>query len=161
VYALVWEEPPGRQTRPLQASLAFTGVGLAICADVAASWWLKGTVGWGAVGVVIALVGPLAAIWVRVSLALPHRGLGWKSLLPGALLVAVGFQAVHVLVLWLAVPKLQSSSSTYGPLGIIAVLLFWGYLVGRLIVSAPIVNASLHDERHAFRPEQPTSRGSP
>ena len=49
------------------------------------------------------LVAPLTALWLWVSWVLPHRGVGWKSLLPGALLVAVGFQVLHVLTMWLAI----------------------------------------------------------
>ena len=44
-------------------------------------------------------------------------------------------------------PKLDKSSSLYGPLGGVATLLFWMYLAGRLVVTAPILNASLFEER--------------
>lgn len=147
VHALIWNDPPGRMTRPFVASVLFSAVCLALCGSVALSWWLKEHVGWGAVAAVLALVAPLSALWLWVSWALPHRNASWTELVPGAVLVAFGFQILHVLTMWLAIPKLQSSTSTYGPLGSIAVLLFWGYLIGRLVVTAPILNAALHDER--------------
>ena len=43
-------------------------------------------------------VAPLAALWLWVSLQLPHRDAPWQALLPGALLVAIGFQVLHELV---------------------------------------------------------------
>lgn len=151
VHALVWNEAPGKLARPLRASLVFSGVCFALSGTVVVSWWLKENLGWGAIGIVTVLFVLIAGMWLWVSLALPHRDAEWKALVPGAIVVAFGFQVLHVLTMWLAIPRLQASSSTYGPLGVIAVLLFWGYLVGRLIVSAPILNASLYDERSPFQ----------
>jgi uncharacterized BrkB/YihY/UPF0761 family membrane protein len=154
VHALIWDEPPTRLAKPLKASLLFSGVCLGVGLVMAGSWWLKQNATAGAVTAVIVLVLPLTALWVWVSLLLPHRDAGWKDLVPGAVLVAAGFQVLHVLTLWLALPKLESSQSTYGPLGVVATILFWGYLIGRLIVSAAILNASLYDERQTFTPEE-------
>ena len=61
--------------------------------------------------------------------------------------MAVGLQVLHAATLWFVVPKLDKSSSLYGPLGAVATLLFWMYMAGRLVVTAPILNASLHEER--------------
>ena len=152
VHALIWDEPPTKLAKPLKASLLFSAVCLGSGLVITGSWWLKETAGVGAIMAVIVLVAPLTAAWVWVSLLLPHRDVGWRALVPGALLVAIGFQALHVVTLWFAVPKLESSQSTYGPLGVVATLLFWGYLIGRLIVSAAILNASLYDERRSFMP---------
>jgi uncharacterized BrkB/YihY/UPF0761 family membrane protein len=154
VHALIWDEPPGKLARPFQASLAFSAVCLGLAGSIGLSWWLKEHVAAGAIAAVVALVVPLTALWLWVSNALPHRGVDWKDLLPGSVLVAVGFQILHVLTMWLAIPKLQSSTSTYGPLGVVAVLLFWGYLIGRLVVTAPILNASLYDERRRKRGDE-------
>jgi len=134
----------------------FSGVCLGVGGIVYGSWWLHERTDPGAVLGTVVLVVPLSALWLWVSLQLPHRDADWKALVPGALLVAAGFQGLHVLTLWFAVPKLQSSASTYGPLGTVATLLFWGYLVGRLIVSAPILNAAVYDERHESRPIEPS-----
>jgi uncharacterized BrkB/YihY/UPF0761 family membrane protein len=157
VHALIWDEPPSKWSRPLLASLAFSGVCLGVSTIVYASWWIRTETALGAVLSAVVLVVPLSALWLWVSLQLPHRDADWRALVPGAVLVAAGFQGLHVLTLWFAVPKLQSSASTYGPLGTVATLLFWGYLIGRLIVSAPILNASLYDERR----ERPSTEPSP
>jgi uncharacterized BrkB/YihY/UPF0761 family membrane protein len=154
VHALIWSEPPGKLGKPLTASLLFSGVCFGLGGAMSASWWLKQHATGGAIAATLVLVVPLTGLWLWVSLLLPHRDAHWKTLLPGALLVAVGFQALHVATLWFALPKLESSQSTYGPLGVVATLLFWGYLIGRLIVTAPILNASLYEERSSSPQEK-------
>ena len=72
--------------------------------------------------------------------------LRWRALLPGALLVAVGFQVLHALVVNFLVPKLEKSTSLYGGLGAVTTLLLFMYFVGRLVVTAPVLNSSLHHE---------------
>ena len=113
---------------------------------VAAAWWLRDDQWFAglALGVVATL--PLAALWLWVSLRLPHGNASWRSLLPGALLVAVGFQALHGALLVFVIPKLEKSTSLYGTLGAVATFLFFMYLGARLVVMAPILNRSLHDE---------------
>ena len=145
IHALVWEEPPPR-TAPLKSSLVFTATCCAFMLAVAAAWWLRDDQWFAglALGVVATL--PLAALWLWVSLRLPHGNASWRALLPGALLVAIGFQALHGVVLVVIVPKLEKSTSLYGTLGAVSTFLFFMYLGGRLIVTAPILNSSLHDE---------------
>ena len=145
IHALVWEEPPPH-TAPLKTSLVFTATCCAFMLAVAAAWWLRDDQWFAglAVGAVATL--PLAALWLWVSLRLPHGNASWKPLLPGALLVAIGFQALHGVVLVFVIPKLEKSTSLYGTLGAVTTLLFFMYLGARLIVTAPILNSSLHDE---------------
>ena len=84
--------------------------------------------------------------WLLVSLHLPHGTATWKALLPGAFLVAIGFEVTHGLVVYLLGPKLEKATSLYGGLGVVATLLFFMYVVGRIVVTAPILNSSLHEE---------------
>ena len=44
---------------------------------------------------------PLAALWLVVSMHLPHGSAPWQALLPSARLVAVGFQVSHGIVVYL------------------------------------------------------------
>ena len=53
---------------------------------------------------------------------------------------------LHELVVNFLVPKLEKSTSLYGGLGAMTTLLFFMYFVGRLVVTAPVLNSSLHDE---------------
>ena len=143
VHALVWDEPP-RKIKPLLGSLAFTGALLAVWAVVGLTWWVRGS--WpGFLAPVITVV-PLAALWLWVSLQLPHRDAPWKALLPGALLVGIGFNVLHELVLYFMVPKLEKSTSLYGSLGATTTVIFFIYLLATLVVTAPVLNSSLHQE---------------
>jgi uncharacterized BrkB/YihY/UPF0761 family membrane protein len=143
VHSLVWDEAPAK-TKPLQASLAFTGVLLAVWAIVALTWWFRD--GWPGLLAPVLTFAPLTGLWLLVSLHLPHRDAPWKALLPGALLVGIGFQVLHKLILALLVPKLEKSTSLYGGLGATTTLIFFIYLLATLVVTAPVLNSSLHQE---------------
>ena len=143
VHSLVWDEPP-RKTKPLQGSLAFTGVLLAVWAIVALTWWVRGD--WPGVFAPLLTFAPLTGLWLWVSLQLPHRDAPWKALLPGALLVGIGFPVLHELVLTFLVPKLEKSTSLYGGLGATTTVIFFIYLLATLVVTAPILNSSLYQE---------------
>ena len=143
VHSLVWDEPPPRP-KPLLASLAFTGAVLAFGVAIALTWWVRED--WPGLLAPVITVVPLAALWLFISLHLPHRDADWRALVPGALLVAVGFQVLHELIGHFLVPKLEKSTSLYGSLGATTTLLFFIYMVGILIVFAPVLNSSLHHE---------------
>lgn len=143
VHSLVWDEPPQR-TKPLQGSLAFTGVLLAVWAIIGLTWWVRGD--WPGVLAPVLTFAPLTGLWLWVSLQLPHRDAPWKALLPGALLVGIGFPVLHGLVLTFLVPKLEKSTSLYGSLGATTTVIFFIYLLATLVVTAPILNSSLYQE---------------
>jgi membrane protein len=148
IHSLVWDEPPPRP-KPLQASLAFTGMVLAFMAAVALTWWVRDD--WPGLLAPVLTFAPLAALWLWVSLHLPHRDAPWKALLPGALVVAIGFQVLHELVGSFLVPKLEKSTSLYGDLGATTTFLFFMYMISILVVAAPVLNSSLYDELLAKR----------
>ena len=77
----------------LKASLAFTGVMCAVWATVVLTWWVRGD--WPGLFAPLLTVVPLAALWLWVSLQFPHRDAPWKALVPGALLVSIGFHVLH------------------------------------------------------------------
>jgi uncharacterized BrkB/YihY/UPF0761 family membrane protein len=144
-HSLVWNDPPPR-TRPLHSSLVFSGVMCAFIAAVSITWWFRDASTTTQVVVFAVTIVPLAALWLAVSLRLPHGSATWKALLPGAFLVAVGFQVSHAIVVYLLAPRLESTTSVYAALGSVTTLLFFMYIVGRIVVTAPILNCSLHTE---------------
>lgn len=150
IHALVWGDTPA-SLRPLQSSLTFSGGVCAFLAAVSLTWWLRDASQLEQLGVLALLVAPLAGLWLAASLRLPHGSATWAELLPGALLVAVGFQVVHGLVVFLLGPKLEKATSLYGGLGVVATLLFFMWVVGRVLVTAPLLNSALHDERKRRR----------
>jgi uncharacterized BrkB/YihY/UPF0761 family membrane protein len=143
IHSLVWDEPPPKP-KPLQASLAFTGMVLAFMAAVALTWWVRDD--WPGLLAPVLTFAPLAVLWLWVSLHLPHRDAPWQALLPGALLVAIGFQVLHEVVGTFLVPKLEKSTSLYGDLGATTTFLFFMYMTAILVVMAPVLNSSLYEE---------------
>jgi uncharacterized BrkB/YihY/UPF0761 family membrane protein len=144
IHSLVWEEPPSR-SRPLLESLAFTGMLCAVWAEIALRWWVRDETG-PSLLVALLSVAPLAGLWLWVSLHLPHGDAPWQALLPGALVIAIGFQVLHEVVVIYLVPKLETSTSLYGSLGFATTIIFFVYLIATLVVAAPILNRSLHEE---------------
>ena len=159
VHSLVWDEPPSK-TKPLRGSLAFTGMLCAVWAAVALAWWLRDET-WPGVIVAAVATAPMAGLWLWASLHLPHGDAPWRALLPGALLVAIGFQVVHELIVTLLVPKLEKSSSLYGSLGATTTLIFFIYLMATLVVASPVLNSSLHYELRRRHDEAANAGRSP
>ncbi len=95
----------------------------------------------------VLMLAPLTGLWLAgltpSPTPVPPR---WPALLPGAVLVAIGFQVTHGLVVYLLGPKLETSMSLYGALGVLATLLFFMWVIGRIVVTAPILNSALNDE---------------
>ncbi len=116
----------------------------AFLAAVALTWWVRGD--WPGFFAPVLTVAPLAAMWLWASLHLPHRDAPWQALLPGALLVAIGFQVLHEVVGTFLVPKLEKSTSLYGDLGATTTFLFFIYITAILVVMAPVLNSSLYEE---------------
>jgi uncharacterized BrkB/YihY/UPF0761 family membrane protein len=144
-HSLVWNDPPPRP-RPLQSSLAFSGVMCAFIAAVWLTWWFRDASTATQIVIFAVTIVPLAALWLGVSLRLPHGTASWKALLPGAFLVAVGFQVCHAVVVYVIAPRLEDASSLSVALGSVTSLLFFMYIAGRIVVTAPILNSSLHTE---------------
>lgn len=100
----------------------------------------------GLIGTLLAFFA-YAALWLLVSLRLPHRAADWQALLPGALLFGVGIEAVNVVVAYVITPWAVAKQGTYGALGVAAALLVGLFLVSRLAVAAAVVNATLWERR--------------
>jgi uncharacterized BrkB/YihY/UPF0761 family membrane protein len=90
---------------------------------------------------------PFGAIWLLVSVNLPHRGSSWRELIPGAILFAVGAEVIQIGAAYLLVPYAIAKQGTYGALGVAAALLLALFFISRLIVGSAILNATLFDRR--------------
>jgi len=148
VHLLAWELEPSRVQRRWAASLGFTGFTLlAVAVNTGAAAARRADAD---LGLTVTMLGALAffVLWLAASRLLPHRDVGWRGLVPGALLVAVGTQAMHLVTVFYLAHKLERSSELYGSLGTASALLLGLYLLGRLLVAAPMFNATL-DRRRA------------
>jgi uncharacterized BrkB/YihY/UPF0761 family membrane protein len=101
----------------------------------------------GGVVALVVFVAALAALWLMVSLQLSHSDARWTGLIPGSLFYAVGMLGVQIFNLAVLGKLLESKSTTYGALGIAATLLLGFFLMGRVIVGAAALNATLHERR--------------
>lgn len=87
--------------------------------------------------------------WLAASHKLPRaEGTTWMSLLPGAVLAGVGTQCLYLFNVLYLNHKIESASQAYGALGVAASALLWLYLLGRLMVAAPVLNATLWARAH-------------
>jgi membrane protein len=160
IHAIAWGLPLVRWRRGGRAALVFLGavvVGFA-CAGLAARARSAAGVGigLGASALVAAVTG---GIWLGASGLLPHRpGIRWTALVPGAMLVGIAFAVLQALTVNLLGPKLEHDSALYGSLGIAFVVLGWLYLVGRVLVAAPLLNVALLEHREARSAKAPAPR---
>jgi uncharacterized BrkB/YihY/UPF0761 family membrane protein len=147
-HRLLWMDARKQAPRPtLLATLRLLGLILlfALASVFASAVRANDDIGGVLTSAVIAI--PYAAIWLLVSLRLPHRNAPWTALVPGAVLLAVGLEALHIFTAYVLGPWALSKQGTYGALGVSAALLLGLFLVSRLIVAAAVVNATLWERR--------------
>ena len=155
VHAVVWAVPPPPMKAPLRASLTFSGLALAFVVAIVGAQHLRATSPVAGLLATLAVVLVPLGFWMAVSRRLPHAGISWKDLLPGAVLFAVGVQGLHLFTVFYLSPKLNHATELYGLLGIVGTILFWLYITGRLVVGAATLNASLWEQRSGATRRRP------
>jgi uncharacterized BrkB/YihY/UPF0761 family membrane protein len=144
VHALAWGLPLNRFRRTLGAALAFIGWLTLLIALWAAGAWAREDLGFAGLIATIALIAAFFGAWLAISMALPHPpGLPWRAFVPGAVLVAVGLEVIHLVTVLYLAHKAGELSAAYGALGTALVVLLWLYLLSRLIVAAAFLNATI------------------
>ena len=148
IHALAWGLPLSRFPRALPAAFAFIGWGVVFFGIWALGGWARKSLGPAGIPLTISLLGGFFVLWIFVSKMLPHPpGLSWRAFIPGAVLVAVGMEGIHLATVLYISHKAEQVSASYGALGISLVLLLWLYLLGRLMVASAFLNATVW-ERH-------------
>ncbi|MEO7442603.1 MAG: YihY/virulence factor BrkB family protein [Acidimicrobiales bacterium] len=144
----VWQIS-GRGIRDKLFGLAWlAGAGLIFFASLAVTALVTILPGpaWPLAFVVTFVVG--VALWLWTFKALTNRNVGWKSLLPGAVVGALGLEVLKV-VGGVYVPRIVTSSSAlYGSIGVVFAILAWLLFFGRLVVYAAVVNVIRWEEDH-------------
>lgn len=69
--------------------------------------------------------------------------LRWRRVLPGAALVAVGVEGLHLVAVLYLPGRIARASQLYGTLGVAAALLVWLAFMARLVVLGQVLNAVL------------------
>jgi uncharacterized BrkB/YihY/UPF0761 family membrane protein len=100
-------------------------------------------------GIIVVVLFSLVAagLWLWVSWQLPHGDVTVLQLVPGAILVSVGLQAVHVVTVYYVARKVSSSSAAYGGLGAATAILLSLFFIGRVIVLGAELNSELARRR--------------
>jgi uncharacterized BrkB/YihY/UPF0761 family membrane protein len=147
--AIAWGLPERRWPRSAAATLAYIGVILAAIAFTGISAWLREQLGTPGLLETFATTFVYFGLWLWASWHLPHAGARWMDLVPGAILIAVGLQALNLVTFLYISPRLDSATATYGALGVALVMLLWLYMLGRLVVDSAILNATLVARRTA------------
>ena len=153
VHAAAWRVslPPLRNAPKALAVVLAAPVVIALV--TAGSGWVRANAE-RPVGLLVTIgVGLLfGTAWLWLSSKLPAPpGVSWTAFLPGAILFAVGIQALHVFTVYYLQTKLSNASELYGVLGLATTALFYLFLIGRGVIWAAELNAVVWDVRHAPR----------
>jgi len=99
----------------------------------------------------------VGTVWLFASWKLPHPPeVPLWGLAPGAILVAVGVEILHLVTVLYYAGRIEHSSELYGGLGAAVGLLAWLYLVGRLAIGSAVLNASLWRRSHPDAVDAPS-----
>jgi membrane protein len=148
VWNAAWQVP-GRGLRDLAVGLgwlagAFVLFALSFALSAAAGllpWYLA------PIGIVAGLATGVG-LWLWTAHTLPNRLVGWRPLLPGAVVGAAGFEILKIAASFVVPRFVASSSDLYGPIGVVFAALAWLLLFGRLVVYSAVVEVVLWEERH-------------
>ncbi len=142
VHGLIWRVPIPKLRSTPRAVGAFVGLACALVVMGAGVAWLRDqSLILGVIGLVLSMVVP-GAVWLLASWWLPRADGPWWALGPGAVLFGVGVTALHAFtVIWI-VYEVDAKSDTYGAIATSLALLFWAYLLGRIVTAAASVNAA-------------------
>jgi uncharacterized BrkB/YihY/UPF0761 family membrane protein len=151
-FSLAWGSPRRKIRRPLHAIVLFNGLFLVAFAASSSVAWLREEIG------VQALLGSLLSAGLMICIALvamwllPHGDARLRDLVPGAVLVGVGYQVITVAVLFYFAPRLGRAEETNGAFGTAATMLVWLYVLARLVIGSAFLNSVLHARRAAGEP---------
>jgi len=140
---------PGRGLRDKAVGLAWlAGAGLVFAGSFVLSAgaqllpWALAPLG------IVAGLATGVGLWLWTAHTLPNRQVGWRALLPGAVVGAVGFEILKVAAS-VVVPRIvERSSDLYGPVGVVFAVLAWLLLFGRLVVYSAVVEVVIWERRH-------------
>ncbi len=90
-------------------------------------------------------------LWLWTLDVLANRDVGWKSLLPGAILGAVGLEILKVVGSVYVPYAVKSASALYGTLGVVFATLAWLLFFGRLVVYSAVLNVVRWEEEHGTK----------
>jgi membrane protein len=144
----VWQVPSRGLKDKLSGLAWLLGAGVILAASIALTAGINFLPGvFAPVAIVVGLAIDVV-LWLWTLKVLGNREVGWRALLPGAVLGAVGFEILKA-VGGIYVPRaVASSSALYGSIGIVFAVLAWLLFFGRLVVYASVLNVVRWEEDH-------------
>lgn len=152
VSAIAWRMTPGPLGSQVRTTLATAAV---LCVlpvySVVVAPLYGGSIGGDLVATLLTTTGIVAiATWAAGCLPLPE-GVRWFHLLPGAILFAIGFEALRLATTIYFAGKLARVDDLYGALGFAAVFMTYLYLLARLTVLGLMANAAMYHSNFSER----------
>lgn len=148
VFNQTWQvEARGMKDRAIGA-LWLAGAAVLFVAGAAATTvvrWLPGTLKPLTLVLSVAIS---VVLWLWAFRVLPNTKVPWRSLLPGAIFGAIGFEVLKAVGAWYVPHLVKNSSQLYGTIGVVLAVLAWLLFFGRLVVYAAVVNVVLHENRY-------------
>jgi len=144
VSAIAWGMSPVPLRSPIRSTLATAGI-LSVFPvyGIVVGPLYGGSLGSDVLASLLATMGIVAiATWAAGTLTRPD-GIRWFDLIPGAILFAVGFEALRLATTLYFAGKLERVDDLYGALGFAAVFMTYLYLVARLAVLGLMANAAV------------------
>jgi uncharacterized BrkB/YihY/UPF0761 family membrane protein len=147
--------------QPVQGALVLVGAIVAVVLVISGSAAARELL--GTVGLLIALAATLAffGIWLWLAWLLPHGDAPLRALVPGAILVALGIQIVHLGTVLFIGAKVARASATYGSLGVAFTVLAWLYILSRVVVASAMLNAARWERREQLPLRQTGTSAQP
>ena len=142
-HAAAWGMRPTRGPNPLVASVWLAGITLGLIVLAGLIGWLRNASFVAGLVALLAMTVVYFVVWTAVSSRLPHADVPAHALMPGALLVAVGTQGLHMFTVYYLAGRAERAASLYGAIGAALALLLWLFILARLMVGAAIMNAEL------------------
>lgn len=102
--------------------------------------------GWLAPLGIVAGLSVNLGLWVWTFKVLGTRDVGWKALLPGAVVGALGLEVLKAVGAFYVPRAVASASALYGTLGVVFAILAWLLFFGRLVVYSAVVNVVRWEE---------------
>jgi len=148
VHAAAWRiPPPPLRSLPRAIGFVLAAPIVLLVATGTAGWVRAHTADPLGLFATLAIGVGFGAIWVWVSMYLPSKDVPWTAFLPGAILLGLGLEALHVFTTYFLEARLASASELYGVLGLATTALFYLFLVGRGVVWAAELNATVWEVR--------------
>jgi membrane protein len=145
-FRVAWNLERRGRSSPLRAIIVVGGLVLAVGATTATA-----SLGAGSPARELPITAGLAVVyaidWYVISRALPHRPVSWRALVPGSVLMALGFSALHLATVLFLADRVARASQLYGSLGFVSTLMLWLFLSGRIMVGSAQLNAALWRRR--------------